>query len=80
MTGGLDAFASDYIRDTYAVETGAGRNPNAAETANDFYFSLSFGVKILLFPDHDIDGDGLTNEEELNSAPIHTMWIPTVTA
>ncbi|MBR9978192.1 MAG: hypothetical protein KFH87_08900 [Bacteroidetes bacterium] len=64
MTGGLDAFASDYVRDTYAEETGVGRNRNAAQTANDFYFSLSFGVKVLLFPDPDIDGDGLTNQEE----------------
>jgi hypothetical protein len=63
-TGGLDAFASDYVRDTYAEETGVGRNPNAAETANDLYFSLTFGVKAFLFPDNDIDGDGLTNDDE----------------
>jgi hypothetical protein len=63
-TGGLDAFASDYVRDTHAEETGVGRNPNAAETADDLYFSLTAGVKIFLFPDNDIDGDGLSNDEE----------------
>ncbi|MBE0643365.1 MAG: hypothetical protein IH600_04740 [Bacteroidetes bacterium] len=63
-TGGLDAFASDYVRDTWAVESGVGRNPNAAETANDLYFSLTAGVKFFLFPDNDIDGDGLSNDEE----------------
>jgi hypothetical protein len=64
-TGGLDAFASDYVRDRFAEESGAGRNPNAAETANDFYFALTAGIKVFLFPDNDIDGDGLSNDEEL---------------
>jgi hypothetical protein len=64
MTGGLDAFASDYVRDTYAEETGVGRNPNAAKTANDLYFAVTAGVKFFLFPDNDIDGDGLSNDEE----------------
>ena len=64
-TGGLDAFASDYVRDTWAEESGVGRNPNAAETANDLYFALTAGVKFYLFPDNDIDDDGLGNEEEV---------------
>ncbi|MCZ7558338.1 MAG: hypothetical protein M5R41_18235 [Bacteroidia bacterium] len=64
LTGDLDAFPSDEVRDTYAVRTGAPRNPNAAETANDFHFSLTAGLRIYLFPDTDIDGDGLTNDEE----------------
>ncbi len=64
LTGGLDAFASDYVRDRNAEETGVGRNPNAAETANDLYFTFTAGVKVFLFPDNDIDGDGLSNDEE----------------
>jgi hypothetical protein len=64
MTGGLDAFASDYVRDRFAEESGSGRNPNAVETANDLFFSLTAGVKVFLFPDNDIDGDGLSNGEE----------------
>jgi hypothetical protein len=66
-TGGLDAFASDYVRDTHADETGVGRNPNAAETANDLYFTATAGLKFFLFPDNDIDGDGLTNDEEIEA-------------
>jgi len=64
MIGDLDAFPSGEVRDRYHAEQNQGRNPNVAETANDFYFSLTAGVKIFLFPDNDIDGDGLTNEEE----------------
>ncbi|MBR9976251.1 MAG: hypothetical protein KFF77_11765 [Bacteroidetes bacterium] len=63
-TGGLDAFASDYVRDRFAEESGVGRNPNAAKTADDLYFSVTAGIKIWLFPDNDIDNDGLTNDEE----------------
>ncbi len=64
QTGGLDAFASDYVRDRFAEESGVGRNPNAAETANDLYFTPSAGLKVFLFPDNDIDNDGLNNDEE----------------
>jgi hypothetical protein len=64
LTGDLDAFPSDVVRDTYAQRTGGERNPNAAETANDFHFSLTAGLRIYLFPDNDIDDDGLTNDEE----------------
>ena len=64
MAGDLDAFPSDKVRDTYAERTGGERNPNAAETANDFYFSLTAGLRIYLFPDNDIDSDGLSNDEE----------------
>ncbi len=62
--GDLDAYPSDDVRDRWAEEQGHGRNPNAAETADDLYFSLTAGVKVFLFPDNDIDGDGLSNEEE----------------
>ncbi len=62
--GDLDAFASGEVRDRFAVEQGSTRNPNAAETANDLYFTATAGVKVFLFPDNDIDGDGLTNAEE----------------
>lgn len=64
LAGDLDAFASGEVRDRYAEEQGQRRNPNAAETANDFYFTTTAGIKVFLFPDDDIDGDGLTNEEE----------------
>jgi hypothetical protein len=64
MIGDLDAFASGEVRDRFAEEQGTGRNPNAAETANDLYFTFTVGVKAFLFPDNDIDGDGLTNDEE----------------
>ncbi|MBN1448508.1 MAG: hypothetical protein JXA28_11305 [Bacteroidetes bacterium] len=62
--GDLDAFPSGEVRDRYYAEQNQGRNPNAAETASDFYFSLTAGIKVFLFPDNDIDGDGLTNDEE----------------
>ena len=64
LAGDLDAFPSDKVRDLYADREGSGRNPFAAETANDFHFSLTAGVRIYLFPDNDIDGDGLRNDEE----------------
>jgi hypothetical protein len=64
MAGDLDAFPSDNVRDTWAVRHGGGRNPDAAETANDFYFSVTAGIRLYLFPDRDIDNDGLTNKEE----------------
>jgi hypothetical protein len=64
LTGDLDAFPSDEVRDIHALRTGGVRNPNAAETAHDFHFSLTAGLRIYLFPDNDIDGDGLTNDEE----------------
>jgi len=64
MSGDIDAFPSDKVRDTWAEQIGVGRNPYAAETANDFFFSLSAGIRVYLFPDNDIDGDGLTNAEE----------------
>ena len=64
MVGDLDAFASGEVRDRYYAEQNTGRNPNAAETADDLYFSVTAGVKIFLFPDNDIDGDGLSNDEE----------------
>ncbi len=64
LSGDLEAFPSDDVRDLYAEETGGPRNPNAAETADDFYFSLTAGIRIYLFPDNDIDGDGLSNDDE----------------
>ncbi len=64
MIGDLDAFPSGEVRDRYYAEQNQGRNPNAAETASDFYFSLTAGVKVFLFPDNDIDNDGLSNDEE----------------
>jgi len=65
MSGELDAFDSGELARIYESMHGQSGNSVREKTANDTFIALSLGFNWYMFDDEDIDGDGLTNAEEL---------------